>query len=172
MRHNIHRPTSSVRTGRAALCSFAHKLLFVSLERIVTTERTPGRNLNCACVCFIVDDVVKSAEYYRDVLGFSFHRYWGEPPCFVIVARDGVEFFLSSSGAKGLARPNHVAHPDFAWDAYVRCRDVDALYRECQAAGAEIVRKAEVAFYEMKEFELKDLNGYILCFAEDTSGPS
>ena len=37
--------------------------------------------------CFLVDDVVKSAEYYRDVLGFHFERYWGEPPCFVIVIR-------------------------------------------------------------------------------------
>jgi hypothetical protein len=34
---------------------------------------------------FLVDDVVATAEYYRDVLGFSFDRYWGEPPCFVIL---------------------------------------------------------------------------------------
>jgi len=35
----------------------------------------------------------KSAEYYRDVLGFSFNRYWGEPPCFVMLERDGVQLF-------------------------------------------------------------------------------
>jgi hypothetical protein len=41
---------------------------------------------------FIVDDVVKMAEYFRDVLGFSFNRYWGEPPCFVIVGAIGWKF--------------------------------------------------------------------------------
>jgi catechol 2,3-dioxygenase-like lactoylglutathione lyase family enzyme len=35
--------------------------------------------------CLRVDDVVKSAEYYRDVLGFHFDRYWGELACFVVL---------------------------------------------------------------------------------------
>jgi catechol 2,3-dioxygenase-like lactoylglutathione lyase family enzyme len=42
---------------------------------------------------FLVKDVVKAAEYYRDVLGFRFDRYWGEPPCFCTVWRDAVEVF-------------------------------------------------------------------------------
>src|SRR5215469_18562547 len=61
----------------------------------------------------------KSAEYYRDVLGFSFNRYWGEPPCFVMLERDGVQFFLSGNGTKRYVRPNRMAHPDFRWDAYL-----------------------------------------------------
>jgi predicted enzyme related to lactoylglutathione lyase len=129
----------------------------------------PKRNLTYLCACFIVDDVVKSAEYYRDVLGFSFDRYWGEPPCFVILHREGVEIFLSGNGPKGLTRPNHVASPDFTWDAYIRCHDADALYAEFKSKGAQITRDPEVAFYEMKEFELQDCNGYILCFAHNTS---
>ena len=127
------------------------------------------RNLNYVCVCFIVDDVVKSAEYYRDVLGFSFERYWGEPPCFVMMERDGVEFFLSSNGPKGQIRPNRFAHPDFTWDAYINCKDSDALYREFKAKGAEITREPEVTFYEMKEFEVQDCNSYRICFGQDTS---
>ena len=67
----------------------------------MTNRKASERKLNYVCVCFVVDDVVKSAEYYRDVLGFSFNRYWGDPPCFVMVERDGVEFFLSGKGTKG-----------------------------------------------------------------------
>jgi uncharacterized glyoxalase superfamily protein PhnB len=137
---------------------------------IVAKGRNPERNLNYVCVCFIVDDVVKSAEFYRDVLGFSFERYWGEPPCFVMIGRDGVQFFLSSNGPKGHVRPNRMAHPDFTWDAYVNCRNGDALYQEFKAKGATITREPEVAFYEMKEFEVQDCNGYIICFGQDTSG--
>ena len=135
----------------------------------MTNRKASERKLNSVCVCFVVDDVVKSAEYYRDVLGFSFKRYWGEPPCFVMLERDGVQFFLSGKGTKGYVRPNRMAHPDFTWDAYVDCRDGDLLYREFKAKGAEITREPEVTFYEMKEFELQDPNGYRICFARDTS---
>jgi hypothetical protein len=30
----------------------------------------------------LVADVVASAAYYRDQLGFTCDRFWGEPPCF------------------------------------------------------------------------------------------
>jgi len=130
------------------------------------------RNLFALCACFLVNDIVKSAEYYRDVLGFSFERYWGEPPCFGMLHRDRIEFFFSSKGPNAPVRPNRLAHPDFTWDAYVRCRDLDALYQEFKSKGAEIIREPEVAFYQMKEFEVKDCNGYTLCFAQDVSAQS
>jgi hypothetical protein len=41
--------------------------------------------------------------------------------------------------------------------------------REYKARGAEITREPEVTFYEMKEFELMDSNGYLICFGQDTS---
>ena len=31
---------------------------------------------------FIVDDVVETANFYRDKLGFSYERFWGDPPRF------------------------------------------------------------------------------------------
>jgi len=40
---------------------------------------------------------------------------------------------------------------------------------EFKAKGAQIIREPEVTFYEMKEFEVKDCNGYILCFAQNVS---
>jgi hypothetical protein len=59
--------------------------------------------------------------------------------------------------------------PDFTWDGYINCREVDGLYRGFKTKGAEITRELEVAFYQMKEFELKACNGHILCFAHDIS---
>ncbi len=116
---------------------------------------------------FIVDDVVKTAVYYRDVLGFSLNRYWGEPPCFVILLRDSVEIFLSSTGVQGLVRPNRKAHPEVVWDAYVRVTDVEALRDELAARGAKIIRGPESTFYHTREIEVEDCNGYVLCFSEN-----
>jgi hypothetical protein len=31
---------------------------------------------------FVVDDVVATANFYRDKMGFDYERFWGDPPCF------------------------------------------------------------------------------------------
>lgn len=122
---------------------------------------------------FLVHDVVKTAEYYRDKLGFTFNRYWGEPPCFCIVWRDSVEIFLKGPECPGqelVVRPNR-SHSD-AWDVYIRVTDADAMCAELRGKGVKIVREPENTVYEMREFEIKDINGYAICFAHDTSGPN
>ena len=44
-----------------------------------TVARRPRWNI---APCFIVDDVVATANYYRDKLGFGYERFWNEPPSF------------------------------------------------------------------------------------------
>jgi len=121
------------------------------------------------CPVFLVDDIVKSAEWYRDVLGFTFDRYWGEPPCFCMVGRDNVEIFLSGPESPGVKqmRPNR-SHTH-AWDAYVRISNADATCDLFRSRGAKIVREPENTFYDMREFEVEDINGYALCFGQDIS---
>jgi len=118
---------------------------------------------------FLVDDIVKSAEYYRDVLGFCFDRYWGEPPCFCMLARSGMEIFLSGPEKPGekIMRPNGQRG---VWDAYIGVDNADALFEELRAKGARIVREPETEFYGMREFEVEDINGYRLCFGQDVGG--
>ncbi|HEX3227687.1 MAG TPA: hypothetical protein VHQ95_01910, partial [Pyrinomonadaceae bacterium] len=44
---------------------------------------------------FIVDDVVTTANYYRDQLGFHYERFWNEPPSFCMVTRNGIVIMLA-----------------------------------------------------------------------------
>jgi hypothetical protein len=77
---------------------------------------------------FIVDDVVVTANFYRDKLGFHYERFWGEPPCFCMVKRGGIIIMLSQLAAPGLMRPNRLVDPNGeAWDAYVWVGDADTL---------------------------------------------
>jgi len=55
---------------------------------------------------FLVRDVVKAGEYYRDALGFSYPRFWGEPPGFCMPERDGVIMMLSQVKDASVVRPN------------------------------------------------------------------
>jgi len=118
---------------------------------------------------FLVDDIVKSAEWYRDVLGFKFERFWGEPPCFVMLRRGEIEIFMSGPECPGerIMRPNRSRTS--AWDAYIRVSDALALCAELKATGAKVVREPGDTVYDMREFEVEDINGYALCFAQDVS---
>jgi catechol 2,3-dioxygenase-like lactoylglutathione lyase family enzyme len=118
---------------------------------------------------FTVPDVVRSAEYYRDVLGFSFERFWGDPPSFCMVHRRGVVIMLSQLGLQTtLARPNAQIDPEAsAWDAYVWVDDADALLAELEATGARIVRGICDQPYGCRDFDVEDLDGYRICFGHD-----
>jgi hypothetical protein len=47
---------------------------------------------------FFVEDVVSTADYYRDKLGFAYDRFWGDPPGFCMVWRRGVVIIRACSG--------------------------------------------------------------------------
>jgi catechol 2,3-dioxygenase-like lactoylglutathione lyase family enzyme len=124
---------------------------------------------------FTVPDVVRTAEYYRDVLGFQIAGYWdGEgvsfatdpPPVFAIVWRDQIQMFFSRA-----AEPEVRVRPtEGAPDAYLRVTGIDALAEELRSRGAEILDGPEDRTYGQRELVVTDCNGLILCFGEDASG--
>jgi uncharacterized glyoxalase superfamily protein PhnB len=115
---------------------------------------------------FLVGDVVRAAEYYRDRLGFAIRGYFfEEPPVFAIVARDDQIVMLSlMTGARGGSNRNH---KDEALDAYIWVDDADALYAEFQRSGADLLGPPQLRTYGMKELEVRDLDGYVICFGQD-----
>jgi predicted enzyme related to lactoylglutathione lyase len=120
---------------------------------------------------FIVDDVVTSANYYRDKLGFGYERFWGEPPCFCMVQRNGIVIMLSQFEKTGVMRPNHAVDPERgAWDAYIWIDNADALHAEFKSKGVKIVRGICDQPYGCRDFEVDDCNGYRLCFGQNLQG--
>jgi predicted enzyme related to lactoylglutathione lyase len=119
---------------------------------------------------FLVDDVVTTANWYRDRLGFSYDRFWGEPAAFCMVKRRGVVIMLSQppGTSGGLMRPNSKARPDEgAWDAYIWIDDADALYAEYSSNGVTTARNICDQEYGCRDFDVEDCNGYRLCFGQD-----
>ena len=117
---------------------------------------------------FFVRDVVKAAEYYRDALGFSYSRFWGEPPTFCMPSRDGVVIMLSQTQDASIIRPNAKARGDESWDAYVWVKDADALHAEVKPRGAIIAYEPVLQDeYGNREFAVRDLDGYLIAFGSD-----
>lgn len=120
---------------------------------------------------FHVADVVASANYYRDKLGFAYGRFWGEPPAFCMVERRGIVIMLSQIAIPDAARPNRLTDPEGeAWDAYVWVDDADALFAEFKSRGVTISRPICDQPYGCRDFDIEDCNGYRLCFGHNLSG--
>jgi len=111
---------------------------------------------------FLVGNIEATIDWYRK-LGFESEYF---PPGFAILRRDDIAIFLQQ-------QPDYVA-PDEpgrrdreAWDVYVHTDDVQALFMEYAAIpGVKISREICVQEYGMTEFDVLDLNGRRLVFAQ------
>jgi predicted enzyme related to lactoylglutathione lyase len=118
-----------------------------------------------------VDDVVATANYYRNKLGFEYERFWGDPPSFTIVGRSGAYIMLAKLARTGMMRPNRLVDPEGeAWDAYIWVDDADALIAEFRSKGVGIARDICDQPYGCRDFDVEDCNGYRLCFGHDIGG--
>ncbi|MGC1677125.1 MAG: VOC family protein [Candidatus Binataceae bacterium] len=112
---------------------------------------------------FLVEDVRRAAEFYRDRFGFSLTDFFGEPPAFTIVRRDVVRIALRRAGEHG---GSNRARNLESFDAYIWVSDVDALYREFVANQAPVTGPPELQEYGIREIWVRDLDGYIVTFGQ------
>jgi uncharacterized glyoxalase superfamily protein PhnB len=114
----------------------------------------------------LVKNVVHSAHYYRDAMGFIFPKFWGDPPSFVILRRDGMHLMLKQTDdaahvlcywtvSKGL------------WNIYFWVSDADALHAEFVAKGAKIDYPVCDQPYGCREFGVQDIDGYDIGFGQE-----
>jgi hypothetical protein len=129
--------------------------------------RMPNERWGIAPV-LLVDDVVATANYYRDKLDFRYERFWGEPPAFCMVHRNGIVIMLNQFEKTQPIRPNRLADPEEScWDAYVWVEDAKALHDEFASKGVKIARGLCEQEYGNLDFDVEDMNGYRLCFGSD-----
>ena len=112
---------------------------------------------------FVVDDVVKTAEYYRDVLGFELLSYFADPPVYAIVARGAAEMHFGKADGEA-QNPNRETRKT-SFDAYIWVDDIQGLYEEMLTAGANITEGPIKRIYETTEVVIEDCNGFIIVFA-------
>ncbi|MEQ9266930.1 MAG: VOC family protein [Balneolaceae bacterium] len=114
----------------------------------------------------LVKDVVESANYYRDKVGFNYDRLWGEPPGFCILHRDQFSLMLSR-----VDNPRHIV-PHYKvvhqmWNVYFWVDDAQKLYQEFIDSGATIDYHLSKKDYGCLEFGIQDLDGYDIAFGQE-----
>ena len=122
-------------------------------------------------VQWIVNNVTDSIEFYSSQLGFNVD-WTGDGPLFAILSRDNFTVMLRELKQANLSRPNRIPfiqsgwHSDAkeAWDCYVWVDNADALYHEFKNNGVSVIKEIQNTEYGNRDFEIEDLDGYILCF--------
>lgn len=124
-----------------------------------------------------VRDIRESIAYYRDILGFtpimaapedrsSFSPVLeeGKRYLFAMVQAGGVEIMLQEQNSLKEDVTDFFSSLGASAIFYIRVDDVDRWY-ESVSQKAEIVRPIETTWYGMREFYIRDVNGYVLGFA-------
>lgn len=100
-----------------------------------------------------VPDVVAAADFYTSKLGFQLDFTWGEPPTFAGVNLGRVQLFLQ----EGTPSPKGSS-------VYFLVGDADELYAFHRANGVEVASEIDDREYGIRDYTVRDLNGYYLCF--------
>jgi catechol 2,3-dioxygenase-like lactoylglutathione lyase family enzyme len=112
--------------------------------------------------CLLVADMRATLDFYVDVLGFTQTGYYPieSDPIRTEVRRDGVAIVFYTESQRGLGEA-----PAQSGLLYVFPDDLDRLAAELQGKVALLWGPEETEF-GVREFAIRDPNGYVLAFAE------
>jgi predicted enzyme related to lactoylglutathione lyase len=107
-----------------------------------------------------VQDLEKSAAWYRDVLGFRID--WNEAADWRLAERDGVRLMI------GLCPGDKPASETGShnWFGYIEVDDVDSLGAEFASRGAQCTKPFEQP-YGMREIMVTSPDGHRIVFGQD-----
>ena len=100
-----------------------------------------------------VRDLPAALDFYTKRLGFTLGFTWGDPPAFAGVNLGKVQMFLQ----KGVPETKGCV-------VYFLVGDADQLYEFHRANGVEVAQEIGDRDYGIRDYVVRDLNGYHLSF--------
>lgn len=119
----------------------------------------------------MVKDVDKTVSFYNDVLGFELEQSVpgdNERLQWAMMGREGARIMFQEARnlqeEYGMFGDREIGGTLIL---FATMENLDEYYEEIKH-GANIVKEPYTTFYGMKEFVIRDIDGYILTFAEET----
>ncbi|MDP9230769.1 MAG: hypothetical protein M3O67_08870 [Bacteroidota bacterium] len=113
---------------------------------------------------FVVEDVEKTAEYYRDFLGFRILDYFLDPPVFALVERDEVEIHFGKADKEDVK--TNTTERKVGYDAYIWTSDIDALFEEFKIKNVNMIEGPVKRQYGSREIVISDCNDFKIAFGD------
>jgi len=121
----------------------------------MTTPIVPRVDCDRQHSCLVVPDIPAAVDFYTTKLGFTPSFTWGDPPTFGGVLLDRMQMFLS----KGTPNPSGCS-------VFFVVGDADELCAYQRANGVEVVEPPGDREYGLRDYTVRDLNGYMLSFGQ------
>jgi DNA-binding CsgD family transcriptional regulator/uncharacterized glyoxalase superfamily protein PhnB len=153
--------------------------------RMNTQTKAPGK-VTMGAPMFLVDDVVRMAEWYRDHLGFEIGEYFREhhhehgeaehehshddadngigEAVFVILAKEAARLMLGKTVEPGLGVSSNRTAKALSSDAYYWVDGIREYYQWVRERGTQMWFEYEKQFYGLAEFAVKDPDGRQITF--------
>ncbi|MGH2634242.1 MAG: LuxR C-terminal-related transcriptional regulator [Tepidiformaceae bacterium] len=146
----------------------------------MTSSRITAGTVTGGAPMFLVDDVARTAEWYRDHFGFEIGEYFrddhgphdDEPnhpalgeAIFVILNRDGHRLMLSRTMERGLGVRSNNAAKKMTGDVYFWVDGIEALFEAAKGvAGTTFIHPLLTQPYGLAEFTVQDCDGRVVTF--------
>jgi len=133
------------------------------LRRVVKEKFTaPAVNVRAPLPLFLTRDIERARAFYCDRLGFTLTKRYDPDGrlSWCSLTLEGAEIMLEQTDPERLAGLAE-GRSDIAM--YFLCEDVDILFERFLENGVD-VKPPSVAFYGMKQLEVRDPDGRFLCF--------
>ena len=108
----------------------------------------------------VVTDVKKTAEYYKNILGFTIIGLVAEPPVYAMVERDGFQVHFAKSDTQEIKKNKD--YRSISHDFIIWVPEIDAFYEELKSKNAIILEGIVKRTYGSREFVIEDCDGHTI----------
>jgi uncharacterized glyoxalase superfamily protein PhnB len=160
-RADIQRPLRQLRFVPEVTFLLIFKPVRRGAENPMTEEHTM---MVGAATVFVVSNIAKSIEHYREALGFTITFQYGNPTFYACLCLDEVALhLLAAHETKRLPGNGGIC---------VFVKDVDRVYADLVSRGANVIKAPQDYDYGMRDFDVVDLDGNQLTFGMESVSSS
>ncbi len=106
----------------------------------------------------VVHDVKRTAEYYKDILGFSIIGLVADPPVYAMVERDGFQIHFAKSDTQHIK--TNEDYRSISHDLIIWVPEIDNFFQELTFKNANIIEGIVQRIYGSREFVIEDCDGH------------
>jgi len=107
-------------------------------------------------------DVAGTVRYFEQTLGFKLQWTWGDPPVYAGVrAGDALLYVTHDVDLASTIKERQLAPDIFLW-----VTDIDSVYAQHRAAKADIAEELTMRPWGVRQYVVREPNGYLLKVAE------
>jgi uncharacterized glyoxalase superfamily protein PhnB len=130
------------------------------------SDVTDRHELHGVQAVLFVRDVRRTLDYYRDALGFHIDFEAGEPLLHARVSSGDREHASAARIRFETAPSSEATVPSCYLYVHVGS-EIDELFQAYKGKGVDIVMEPKNQPWGLREFEVRDCNGYVLTFAAE-----